>query len=160
MQKRDKSTQITPSIKLTGTTIGIIQAGWHAEQTDNIVTVCKELLEQFGCWVEVHHVPGCYELPFAAKKLASLKKYSALVVVGAVVQGETEHYRMIIDHCVGGLGKVQYDFDLPIIMEVLGVRHVDHITARSTGEHNKGIEAARTVLEIVSWARSLDPHNT
>jgi 6,7-dimethyl-8-ribityllumazine synthase len=136
--------------------IAIIQSGWHDEHTDRIVQTCTERLLVAGCEaVDLHRVPGCYEIPFAAKQLAKIKRYDALIAVGAIIKGETDHYQVILDTCVRELGKVMYDFDIPVIMEILPVHSLNHLIERSSGEQNKGIEAAHAAAEIIAWQRQL-----
>ena len=64
---------------------------------------------------------------------------------------------MILDSCIRELGKVIYDFEIPILMEVLAVHKIEHLIARTQGEQNKGIEAAHAAIEIIAWNRSLNP---
>ncbi|MFN8390870.1 MAG: 6,7-dimethyl-8-ribityllumazine synthase [Bdellovibrionota bacterium] len=143
-----------PKFAISGAKIAIVQSHWHSEHTDNMVAACKKLLEEAGCTaVDVHQVPGCYEIPFAAKKLAKTKRYEAIVAVGAIVKGDTDHYQVILETCIRELGKVMYDFEIPVIMEILPVHKLEDLIARTTGEHNKGIEAAHAAAEIVAWHR-------
>jgi len=153
MKKSYESSGIIP---IPGASIAILQARWHSEHTDRIVHVCKEMLELAQCArIDLHQVPGSYELAFAAKKLAKLKRYDAIMVVGAIVKGETDHYQIILDTCIRELGKVMYDFEVPIIMEILPVSEIRHLEERSRGKNNKGIEAALAISEIITWTRSL-----
>lgn len=121
-----------------------------------MVLVCEDILKNAGCSeVALYQVPGSYELPLAAKKLAKLGRFDALVVFGAIVKGDTDHYQVILDTCIRELGRVMYDFEIPIIMELLPVHRIEDLIARSEGPHNKGIEAGQAAVETVAWHRSL-----
>ncbi|MCB0352476.1 MAG: 6,7-dimethyl-8-ribityllumazine synthase [Bdellovibrionales bacterium] len=142
--------------KIPKAKIAVLQAQWHSEHTDKIVEKYIELLQEAEAKaIDIHRVPGSYELPFAAKQLARLERYDAIAVFGAIVKGETDHYQVILETCIRELGKVMYDFEVPIIMELLPVHRVEDLIARCTGEHNKGIEAAQATVEIIQWRRSL-----
>jgi len=137
--------RVSPNLK-----VAIVQAQWHAEHTDKMVQACQEVLQRSGV-SDVKHVrvPGCYEIPLVAKKLAKTGEYSAIVVFGAIVKGETDHYQLILETCIRELGKVMYDFEIPIINEILPVHKLQHLIERSTGSSNKGIEAAQVAIEMI-----------
>lgn len=153
MQKTYDKTKV---VSINGARIAIVQAKWHSEHTDKMIAVCMELLEKAGCAaIEVHQVPGSYEIPLAAKLLAKQKKYDAIAVFGALVKGDTDHYHVILETCIRELGKVMYDYEIPIIMELLPVHKLEHLIARTQGDQNKGIEAAQATIDIISWRRTL-----
>lgn len=142
--------------EVEGAKVAILQANWHSGHTDNIVEACVSLLEKAKCEdIDLYVVPGSYELPLAAKKLAKLSKYDAIVVVGALIKGDTDHYQVILDTCVRELGRVMYDYEVPIIMEILPVHSEEDLIVRTRGSGNKGIEAALAVSEIVNFYRGL-----
>lgn len=154
-----QQTQSTTGIpQVEGARIAILQARWYSEHTDLMVKHAKETLGKAGVAegdVDVHVVPGSYELPLAAKRLAEQGKYDAVIVIGAIIKGQTYHFEMIVDTCTDLLGRVMYDYDLPILMEVLAVMTKEQLVARSSDdEHNKGIEAAVAAAEIIAWRRA------
>lgn len=153
MQKDYDSTEINPA---PGARVAIVQAAWHREHTDRMIEACSVLLERAGASVEQHLVPGSYELPLATKLLAKSGQFEAIVVIGAVIKGETDHYQVIVDTCTRELGRVMYDFELPIIMELMPVHNIEHLIARSSGSSNKGIEAAKAAIEMINWKRGLE----
>ena len=150
-----KSYTVSSLIKLSDVRVAIVQARWHAEHTDRMVVACEEILKGSGCVVENFQVPGSYELPLATKKLAQSKRYAAIVVIGAVIKGDTDHYEVIVETCTRELGRVMYELEVPVIMELLPVHSLEQLIARTTGEHNKGIEAAQATLQIIEFYRSL-----
>lgn len=136
--------------------VAIVQSRWHSEHTDRMVHACADILLQCGVAEVVPvKVPGCYEIPLITKRLAQSGRFAAIVVFGAIVRGDTDHYRLILDTCIRELGKVMYDFEIPIINEILPVHTVEHLIERSTGDGNKGIEAAHAAVEMLQLCSSL-----
>jgi 6,7-dimethyl-8-ribityllumazine synthase len=137
--------------------IAIIQAGWHRAYTDLMIRALRKALEGAteedspSVEIEQFSVPGCYEIPLAAKKLAATSCYDALVIFGVIIRGETDHYQVILDTCIRELGKVMYDFEIPIINEILPADSIDLVKARSKGKFNKGREAAAALIEMLNF---------
>ena len=153
MQKEYNALEIQ---SVPGARVAILQARWHHEHTSKMVGACEELLKRAGAVaVDLFQVPGSYELPLAAKRLAQKKHYDAIVVFGAIIKGDTDHYEVILDTCIRELGRVMYEYEVPIIMELLPVYQLEHLIARSEGKNNKGIEAAQAAAEIINFYRKL-----
>ncbi len=147
--KKTYTTENIPELA-QGLNVVIVQAQWHAEHTDRMVEVCAEILEARGVsQIDRVKVPGCYEIPLMAKLLAKSGKYSAIVVFGAIVRGDTDHYQLILETCIRELGKVMYDYEVPIINEILPVHRIEHLIERSSGAGNKGIEAAQAAIDTI-----------
>lgn len=141
---------------IKGATVAILQAKWHSEHTDKMVSACQEILTRAEAkGIDVIKVPGSYELSLTAKLLAKQKKYDAIIVFGVILKGETDHYKVILDTCISGLERVMYDFEIPIIMELLPVNDIKQVIERSEGKNNKGIEAALAAIEIINLKSSL-----
>ncbi len=152
----DKST----SQKISGARIAVVQASWHKELTDRMVDASKQILKDADCsGVEVFVVPGCYEIPLTAKKLAKTGKYDAIIVYGIIVKGDTDHYEVILQTCIRELGRVMYEMEVPIIMEILPVHDIAHAIARTEGDNNKGIEAAKATVELIALYRDIEDQN-
>jgi 6,7-dimethyl-8-ribityllumazine synthase len=152
-----KKTYDASSIQsIAGAKVAIVQAAWHKEHSDRMVEVSKEMLEAAHCTaVDVFLVPGVYEIPLVSKKLARSGKYNAIIVYGIVVKGDTDHYEVLLQTVIRELGKVMYDFEVPVIMEILPVHQLEHAIARTQGEGNKGIEAAQATIDIILLDRKL-----
>lgn len=155
-----KATEIPDTLnKITGAKVCILQARWYHEHSDKMVQASRELLEQAGCAdIDLIQVPGSYELALTAKLLAKERVYDAIIVYGIILKGETDHYEVILQTCIREIGRVMYDYEVPILMEILPVSSEEQITARTTGAHNKGREAALALIDIVSLYRSRFPH--
>jgi 6,7-dimethyl-8-ribityllumazine synthase len=152
-----KTYETKAEISIPNSRIAILQGRWHEEHTDLMADACVKLLSEAGCEkIDRFKVPGCYEIPLAAKKLAKLERYDAIVTFGAIVKGDTDHYQVLLDTCIRELGRVMYDFEIPIIMEVLPVFKLEDLIARTKGENNKGLEAGHAAIEAIVWHRDLE----
>lgn len=152
-----KSYDTSTSQTIVGARIAIVQGSWHKELTDRMIDASTRILNEAECAeLDVFVVPGCYEIPLTAKKLAKTGKYDAIIVYGIIVKGETDHYDVILQTCIRELGRVMYELETPIIMEILPVHDIAHAIARTEGEHNKGIEAAQAAVKLISLFREID----
>ena len=104
-------------------------------------------------------VPGAFEVPFAAKKMALSGRVDAVVCLGAVIRGETSHYDFVAGECARGIQDVQLEVGVPVVFGVLTTENVVQAEARSEGPggHNVGEECARTAVEMVQLARRWQP---
>ena len=99
--------------------------------------------------VDVVWVPGAWELPAAARRLLESERYDALVVVGAVVRGDTPHFDYVAGEASRGIAQAAHDFDIPIGFGLLTTDDMAQAEARAGGEHgNKGWDAALAALEM------------
>lgn len=101
-------------------------------------------------------VPGAFELPLLADRLASSGKYDAIIALGAVIRGGTPHFDYVAGECASGLGRVALDHGLPVTFGVLTTDTVEQALERAgTGEGNKGFDAAMTAMEMVETLRAV-----
>jgi 6,7-dimethyl-8-ribityllumazine synthase len=99
--------------------------------------------------IDVAWVPGAFEIPIAARALASSSRYDALVTLGSVIRGETPHFDYVCRGVTDGLREVMRDTSLPVGFGVLTTDDVDQALARAGGEKcDKGAEAARAAIEM------------
>jgi 6,7-dimethyl-8-ribityllumazine synthase len=102
------------------------------------------------------HVPGAFELPIVAKRLAESGEWDAVICLGAVIRGDTPHFDYVAGECAAGLTRVALDTGVPVVFGVLTTDDLDQALARAGGaEGNKGSEAAATALETAALLRSL-----
>ena len=107
--------------------------------------------------VDVFWVPGAWELPAAARRVAASERYDALVALGAVIRGDTPHFDYVAGEASRGLSLASADFDLPIAFGVLTCDTMAQAEARAGGEHgNKGWDAALAALEMADLFDRLD----
>jgi 6,7-dimethyl-8-ribityllumazine synthase len=95
-------------------------------------------------------VPGSFEIPLACQKLAQTKKYDALVAIGCVIKGETDHFYYICNEASRGIMEVMLKFDIPIGFGVLTTKNSKQAEVRSRGKENKGREAAEAALAMAT----------
>jgi 6,7-dimethyl-8-ribityllumazine synthase len=101
--------------------------------------------------VDVAWVPGAFEIPLVASRLASTGRYDAVICLGAVIRGETAHFDLVADEAARGIARVALDTGVPVIFEVLATDDLAQAEARAGGAHgNKGWEAAEAALEM-AW---------
>lgn len=107
--------------------------------------------------IEIVRVPGAFELPLAAQRLADGRRYQAVVALGAVIRGATPHFDYIAGACVRGLADVALKSQVPVVCGVLTVDSIEQAIERAgTKAGNKGAEAALSALEMVNLLRKLE----
>ncbi len=94
-------------------------------------------------------VPGSFEIPLACQRLAETKKYDALVAIGCVIKGETDHFYYICSEASRGIMEIMLKFDIPIGFGVLTCSNLKQAEVRSRRKENKGREAAVAALAMV-----------
>ena len=106
--------------------------------------------------IEVIRVPGAYEIPLAAARLAASGRFDTLVALGAVIRGGTPHFEFVAGECSRGLSTVGLKYDLPVAFGVLTVDTIEQAIERAgTKAGNKGVEAALSAIEMVNLLRQL-----
>ena len=107
--------------------------------------------------VDLVWVPGAWELPFAARRLAQTERYNAIVVVGAVIRGETPHFDFVAGEAARGVADASAEYEIPIGFGLLTTDNMEQAEARAGGEHgNKGWDAAIAALEMSDLFERLD----
>jgi len=149
--------QATPSG--TGLRIGVALARFNQAVTDQLLAGTPDALVRHGVAddaIDVATVPGAFELPLCAQRLAATGRYDALVCLGAVVRGETPHFEFVAGEAARGIADVARRHDLPVAFGVLTTDTIEQALARAGGERgNKGYEAAVTALEMVQVLRAV-----
>lgn len=139
--------------------IAIISSIYRPEITQSLVHHCVKTLEEKGVTKtqrRIVYVPGSLEIPLIAKKLAQKKKYDALIAFGAVLKGKTYHFEQVANECIRGCMQVSYDYEIPVIFEVLCVYNPKDAIERATGtEDNRGVEGALSALHMIELMRKL-----
>lgn len=106
--------------------------------------------------IDVYPVPGSFELPQIARKLAESGKYDAIICLGALIQGKTRHFQIISDECAHGIQRVAQDFAIPVTFGVITAETTEQAVERA-GEksENKGWEAAMAAMEMAALFKHL-----
>ena len=107
--------------------------------------------------LQIVRVPGAYEMPIAAQRLAASKRFEAIIALGAVIRGGTPHFEYVAGECTKGLSQVSLQYDIPIAFGVLTVDTIEQAIERAgTKAGNKGAEAAMSAIEMINLLRGLD----
>ena len=108
--------------------------------------------------IEIVRVPGAFDIPIVARKLALSRRYDALIALGAVVRGQTPHFDYVAGECASGLARVALESGVPIAFGVLTTDTMEQAVDRSGGKAgNKGADAAMTAIEMANLLRRLEP---
>jgi 6,7-dimethyl-8-ribityllumazine synthase len=142
-----------------GARYAIIASRWNPRITDTLVAGARKSFADHGVAddaLDVVRVPGAWEIPVVAARLAANGAHAAIVALGCIVRGDTRHYEHVADLCAEGLMRVQLDFGLPVANGVLAVERHEDAEARAGGSHgNKGEEAAQAALEMAHLMEQL-----
>lgn len=107
--------------------------------------------------VSIFKVPGAFELPLVARRVARQRECDAIICLGAVIRGATPHFDYVASQCASGIARVSLDEDIPIIFGVLTTNTIEEAIERAGSKSgNKGSDAAMTALEMVSLLRALE----
>ena len=143
-----------------GLRVCVLRSSFNAAIVDGLFAGAREALLESGvreAEIAAVDVPGAFELPLAAAAAARSRRFDAIVALGAVVRGETDHYEHIAREASAGLAAVARETGVPVGFGVLTVAEEDQAVARSRAGHhgNKGAEAARAALAMVDVLRRL-----
>ena len=133
-------------------TVGVISARWNHAIVERLHAGAIAAASARSAMVVDETAPGAFELPFAARVLARSGAVDALVVLGAVIRGETTHYELVSEGCATGVMSVQLDSGVPIGFGVVTVEDHEQAMARSGADHNVGADAMCAALEMARLA--------
>lgn len=135
-----------------GVRFAILASRWNPRVVDALVAGARKAFAEHGVGedaLDVVRVPGAWELPLAAARLARGGGHAAIVALGCVVRGDTRHYEQVADGCAQGLMRVALDHGVPVCNGVLAVEAHADAEKRAGGSHgNKGEEAAVVAIEM------------
>ena len=135
-----------------GRRYAVLASRFNNNITSKLADGAMEALVRHGASIEdvdLIWVPGAWELPFAARRLAATDRYNAIVVVGAVIRGDTPHFDYICTQASRGLADASTEYEIPIGFGLLTTDDMAQAEARAGGEHgNKGWDAAIAALEM------------
>jgi 6,7-dimethyl-8-ribityllumazine synthase len=127
---------------------------------ESLVAGAIDTLKRHGAAdADIHlvRVPGAFELPLVAQRLATAGRYDAVIALGAVIRGGTPHFEYVAGECIKGLATVAAQHNVPVAFGVLTVDTIEQAIERAgTKAGNKGVEAALSAIEMVSLLRRLD----
>src|SRR5579864_2759980 len=146
-------------LKASGLRFGIVVSRFNSFITERLLTAAMDALERAGAAsndVSVVRVPGAFELPLAAKKLAAAGRHNALIAIGCILRGETAHYDYVCSETARGLQLAQMDSGVPIMFCVLTCDTLEQAIDRAGLKGgNKGFEAGLAAIEMAHLSRKL-----
>ena len=140
--------------------IALICAEYNPEITHSLQEKCLEGLKEAGVSenrIDSYSVPGCFEIPLLAQKLAARKRHDALIALGAVIQGDTLHFDLVARECARGVMDVALKHSVPVIFEVLATKNRRDAQSRAGNNRmNKGFEAAQAAAAVLAALNRLE----
>jgi 6,7-dimethyl-8-ribityllumazine synthase len=144
-----------------GLRIGIVASRFNEVVTARLLEGARTALERHGVRgedVDVAWVPGAFELPSVAKKLAESRRYDAIVCLGAVIRGETAHFDFVAGEAARGVTQVALETGVPVMFGVVTPNTLEQAMERSGGKiGNRGYDAALGAIEMANLLRQLRP---
>lgn len=143
----------------SGRRVAMVAARFNSIVTDKLVEGANAALSRHGVAdddVDLAWVPGAFEIPVVAARLARSGRYDAVICLGAVIRGDTAHFELVAGEAARGIARVALETGVPVIFEVLATETLAQAEARAGGAHgNKGWEAAEAALETASLMAQL-----
>lgn len=107
--------------------------------------------------ISVVYVPGAFEIPLIAKKMAKTNRFDAIICLGAVIRGSTPHFDLVCNEVTKGISNVMLENEIPVIFGVLTTDTIEQAVERAgTKAGNKGFEAAQTAIEMISLIKTIN----
>jgi 6,7-dimethyl-8-ribityllumazine synthase len=145
-----------------GLRVALLRSLFNRHVSDGLVEGARSALRAMGGSsrdVAVFDVPGAFELPLAARAAALSGRFDAVVALGAVIQGDTDHYEHVAREAASGIAAVARETGVPVAFGVLTVREARQAEERAKpGPANKGAEAARAAVMLVRALREIEGH--
>ena len=137
-----------------GAKIGIVAARFNEFIVSKLVSGCLDGLKRHNVEdddITLAWVPGAFEIPLAAQKMAATGKYDAILCLGAVIKGSTSHYDYVCAEVSKGVASVGLETEIPVIFGVLTTDNIEQAVERAgTKAGNKGSDAAKSAIEMAS----------
>jgi len=144
-----------------GLSIAIVVARFNELVTRALLSGAEDGLARHGVepeGVDVAWVPGSFEIPVTARKLAESGRYQAVVCLGAVIRGETPHFDQVANQASSGIARVALDTGVPVIFGIITADTLEQALERAGGKMgNKGYDAAVAAIEMANLMRGLRP---
>ena len=140
--------------------VALVVSRFNELVTSRLLAGAEDCFERHGCLEKnrtVVRVPGSWELPLAANRLAATKRFDAIIALGALVRGETPHFEILAAEVAKGLAQVGMESGVPVIFGVLTTETVEQAIDRAGAKlGNKGWESALSAIEMISLYRRLE----
>ncbi len=151
---------VTGSLNGKGMRIGLVVSRFNDFISERLLQGALDCLRRHGVQdqdILIARVPGAFEIPAAARRLALSRKHDAVVCIGCVIRGETSHYEQVCSEVARGVASVALEAGLPVTFGVLTTENLHQAIERAGAKAgNKGWDAALAAIEMVSLFRSLE----
>ncbi|MBT9318492.1 6,7-dimethyl-8-ribityllumazine synthase [Actinobacillus pleuropneumoniae] len=151
--------KITGNLVATGLKFGIVTARFNDFINDKLLSGAIDTLVRHGADendIDTAWVPGAFEIPLVAKKMATSGKYDAVICLGTVIRGSTTHYDYVCNEAAKGIGAVALETGVPVIFGVLTTENIEQAIERAgTKVGNKGSECALGAIEMVNVLKAI-----
>lgn len=151
---------IEGDLTIQGAQFCIIVSRFNSFVVESLLNGAVDALKRHGVDendMQIVRVPGAFEMPLAAQRVAAKKQFDAIIALGAVIRGGTPHFEYVAGECTKGLANVSANYDVPVAFGVLTVDTIEQAIERSgTKAGNKGVEAAMSAIEMVNLLRAID----
>ena len=142
------------NVVASGIKVGMVAARFNEFIVSKLVSGAEDACVRHGVNsddIELAWVPGAYEIPLVAKKMAKSGKYDAVICLGAVIKGSTSHYDYVCAEVSKGIASVSLETEIPVIFGVLTTDNIEQAIERAgTKAGNKGYDVACTAIEMVN----------
>lgn len=159
MTQRNTHELIEGHINAQGLKFAILSARFNSFIVEQLELGALDAIHRHGgdlSMVKVYKVPGAYELPVLAKKVAQTGQFDAIIALGAVIRGSTPHFDYVANECVKGLASVSLEYGIQVSFGVLTVDSIEQAIERAgTKAGNKGAEAALVAIEMADLLRQV-----
>lgn len=139
--------------------VGIVAARFNEFITSKLLSGALDGLKRHDVQeenIDVAWVPGAFEIPLIASKMAKSKKYDAVICLGAVIRGSTSHYDYVCSEVSKGIAQISLTNDIPVMFGVLTTENIEQAIERAgTKAGNKGFDSAVSAIEMVNLIREL-----
>ncbi|MGM0417992.1 MAG: 6,7-dimethyl-8-ribityllumazine synthase [Thermodesulfobacteriota bacterium] len=150
---------IEAKLDASGKKYGIIVARFNDFITDRLTGGAVDVLVRHGADdndIEIIKVPGAFEIPLIAKKIAQQNKYDAVICLGSVIRGATPHFEYVSSEAAKGIAMVSLETGVPVVFGVLTTDTIEQAIERAGSKAgNKGAEAAMSAIEMVNLVKEL-----
>ena len=142
-----------------GLRVALVVSRFNSAITDNLLAGCRDGLVRHGVAAEqisVIWVPGAFEIPLVARRMAQSGQVDAVICLGAVIRGATAHFDYVAGNAAAGVARAAMDSDVPVIFSILTTDTIEQAVERAgTKAGNKGFDAAMSAIEMVNLLRAL-----
>jgi 6,7-dimethyl-8-ribityllumazine synthase len=140
---------------------GFVAARFNDFVVEPLIRGAIDALKRHGATekqIEIVRVPGAFDIPIVARKMALSRRYDALVALGAVVRGQTPHFDYVAGECSSGLSRIALETGIPVAFGVLTTDTMEQAVDRAGGKAgNKGADCAMVAMEMANLLRRLEP---